>query len=92
MRALLASAPARRILFATAVVAPLLIAAIGVGVWRYQHAISEKNVALEVRSERLRASDAAKAFWREREAANEYLLNGSPEVYREVFSQRATLS
>jgi methyl-accepting chemotaxis protein len=83
------SAPARRILLATAVVAPLLIAAIGVGVWRYQHAISEKNVALQVRSERLRASGAATAFWREREAANEYLLNGSPEVYSEVFSQRA---
>ena len=89
MRAILASAPARRILLATALVAPLLVLAIGFGVWRYQHAISEKNVALQVRAERLRAENAATSFWREREAANEYLLNGSTEVYGEVIAERA---
>jgi len=88
MRGAPASGPARRIILATSVVAPLLVATIGVGIWRYQHAISEKNAALHVRAERLGASAAALTFWRELEAANEYLLTGSPAAYGEVSSLR----
>ena len=81
--------PVRWIVLASIAIVVLLAAAVAVSIWRYQHAIAQKDTALTVRAERLAASQAATAFWREREAANEYLLNGLPAVRAEVGVQQS---
>ncbi|HVC88280.1 MAG TPA: hypothetical protein VNC40_12760 [Gaiellaceae bacterium] len=79
----------RRITVASALIIALIAAASAVTIWRYQQAVAEHNVALQVRAERLRASEAATAFWREREAANEFLVTGEAGLLAEVVAQRS---
>jgi len=80
--------PARTIALATALVIPLLAAAVGISIWRYEVAIGKKDGALTARAERLRAEQAATAFWRERESMNEYLLNADNRILPEIDAQR----
>jgi methyl-accepting chemotaxis protein len=80
---------ARRIVIASVGILLLLAAAATVSIWRYEHAIALKDGALTARSELLSAELAGTAFWREREAANEYLLAGTDDILVEVNQQRA---
>ena len=84
----LANRPSRRVLVASVVIISLLATATAVSIWRYQHAIGQKDHALTVQAEKLRAEIAGTAFWREREAANEYLLRRSSAIFGEVGAQR----
>ena len=77
----------RRIAFASALIIALIGAAFAVTIWRYQHSHSASNLALQVRQERLAAESAGTLFWREREAMNEYLLNGDPAILPEIADQ-----
>jgi methyl-accepting chemotaxis protein len=81
--------PARRIVIASVAILVLIAAAVTVSIWRYQHAIAQKDRALVVRAERLQAASAIIAFWREREGATEYLVNRSSASLRDVMVQRA---
>jgi methyl-accepting chemotaxis protein len=83
------STPARRIMFASALITILLAAAFGTSIWRYQHAIGAKAAVIDVSNERLHVDDATVVFWRERQAVNEYLATARPDVLAEVRTQRA---
>jgi methyl-accepting chemotaxis protein len=83
------SAPASRILAASVLIVVLLAAAVAVSIWRYQHAVGQKDVALQIRQEQLVVSDAEMGFWREREAMNEYLLTPADELLGEVRDMRS---
>ncbi|MHB8468900.1 MAG: methyl-accepting chemotaxis protein [Gaiellaceae bacterium] len=78
------SAPVQRIVAASVVIVVLLAAAVGLSLWRYQHAIAQKNLAISVLAGKQAAQAATTSFWREREFANEYLLNGLPSILAEV--------
>jgi methyl-accepting chemotaxis protein len=77
----------RRILIAIAVFIALLGSAVGVSIWRYEVALSDAEQRDTAHAEQLQAQQASTHFWREREAANEYLLGGSPEYEAEVRSE-----
>ena len=64
----------------------LVATAFGLTIWRYEHAQRSGRTALDERGDRLRAEEAAKIFWHEREAINEYLITGEPDVLAEVRS------
>jgi methyl-accepting chemotaxis protein len=68
----------------------LIAAAVGVTIWRYNHAIDTSQDALTARSEQFRAERAARSFWREREVMNEYLLSHEPALLKELDQQRAS--
>lgn len=82
----------RRIVIASVGILLLLAATVAVSIWRYQHAIGQKDSALEQRTESLRTEQAVTAFWRERESANEYLLVGTDDVLSEVGNQKAVFN
>jgi methyl-accepting chemotaxis protein len=84
--------PARRIVLASVGVLVLLGAAVGISIWRYEHAIAMKDGARDVRIESMHAEAAGTAFWRERESANEYLLVGTPAVLSELAVQHAAFN
>ena len=67
----------------------LLGGGFGVTIWRYQHSRSDGAREVEARGDELRARLAVTAFWQEREAMNEYLLDPTAELAGEVSSQRA---
>ena len=71
---LFAHGPARRILVATLAVVPLLAIAVGISIWRYEHAIARKDAALAARAQATQAAQSESEFWQEREAMDEYLL------------------
>jgi methyl-accepting chemotaxis protein len=79
----------RRIALASALIIALIAAAFAVTIWRYQHSHGASSRALEARAEKLRAEEAGTTFWREREAMNEYLLNGDPAILREIVGLKA---
>ncbi len=64
----------------------LVATAFGLTIWRYEHAQESRKTALSERGDRLRAEEAAKVFWQEREAISEYLITGEPEVLAEIRS------
>jgi methyl-accepting chemotaxis protein len=80
----------RRIAVASALIIALIGTAFAVTIWRYQHSHAASNRALQVRLEDLSAQRAGTTFWREREAMNEYLLNGDPAVLAEIASMKST--
>ena len=67
----------------------LVAAAFGLSIWRYEEAQHHGREALADRADRLRTEEAAKVFWHERDAMNEYLLTRRPEVLTEIDSVRA---
>jgi hypothetical protein len=69
---------ARRVVLASAVVVALLVTAASVTIWRYDSASGAADRALEARDSSDRSGKAVTAYWREREAMNEYLLAPSP--------------
>jgi len=80
--------PARRIALSSATIVGLLAVAVGVTIWRYEHAVSQDRVALGARADKLRAEQAVTLFWRERESMNEYLLQHASEHLREVAAEQ----
>ena len=76
-----ASSPAR-IALAILVVVALLATAVGVTIWRYDHALTASDAAQESASEVALSQAAATTFWHEREAMNEYFLLPDAEVLR----------
>lgn len=83
------STPTRHILVATAIVLPLLAAATAISMWRYAHAMSLRDEADVSLAEVQTTLEARLAFWREREAMNEYLLLPEKEILGEVSEQHA---
>ena len=77
------SSPAR-IALAILVVVALLTTAVGVTIWRYDHALTASDAAQASASEVALSQEAATTFWHEREAMNEYFLLPDAEVLGEV--------
>jgi methyl-accepting chemotaxis protein len=88
-RALAARGPARRILLATAIVIPLLAGASALSAWRFQNAITAKDVALKAHTEAAQSTRAELAFWLEREAMNEFVVTANPSTLGEITKQHA---
>jgi methyl-accepting chemotaxis protein len=86
-----AGSPAR-IALAILVVVALLTTAVGVTIWRYDHALGKSDQAQESTSEEYLSQRAETAFWHEREAMNEYLLLREPELLQEIEEQRVALT
>ena len=74
----------RRIVLAIALVIALLGGAVGASIWRYQVALHQAKLRSIAQAEQYQALQATNHFWREREAANEYLLGKSPVAAGEV--------
>jgi hypothetical protein len=74
----------RRILGATAIIVCLIAVAIAASTWRYEHALSKGDGALMMQGEQLETQRAATAYWREREAMNEYLLAPRTSLLAEI--------
>jgi methyl-accepting chemotaxis protein len=89
MSAVTNSGPIRRIAVASTAAVVLMATAIGVTIWRYDHALAAGRDALTARSEDSQARQAATAFWQEREAMNEFLLTHESEIAKEVTDSRA---
>jgi methyl-accepting chemotaxis protein len=83
-----ASRPFARIALAIIVVVALLATAVGVTIWRYDHALGKSEEAQASTAEQYSSQRAATAFWNEREAMNEYLLLSDPALLREIEEQR----
>ena len=64
----------RRIILAVAVMIALLGGAAALSIWRYEGAIAQAARDKLSHEEMFQAQEASTHFWREREAANEYLL------------------
>jgi signal transduction histidine kinase/ActR/RegA family two-component response regulator len=64
----------------------LVATAFGLTIWRYEHAQQGGKTALDERGDRKRAEEAAKIFWHERGAINEYLITGDPDALAEIRS------
>ena len=73
-----------RIALAILVVVALLATAVGVTIWRYDHALTASDAAQESAEEVALSQSAATAFWHQREAMNEYFLLPDAEVFGEV--------
>ena len=84
--------PARRVVLSAAAVILLLIVATGVTIWRYGHAITEADRALEARDSSTHSGLALTAYWREREAMNEYLLVPDPALLDEITAERSNFN
>ena len=84
-----AQSPVARIALAIAVLVALLATAVGVTIWKYDHALAKAEAAQESRTEEYRSQKAATTFWNEREAMNEYLLIPEAELLAEVEEMRA---
>jgi hypothetical protein len=80
---------ASRIASASALIVVLVATAVGVTIWRYEHALAQSDRALEARSEEVHGEEAATAFWKEREAMNEYLVTPADELASEVAAAQA---
>jgi hypothetical protein len=87
MHGMMQAGPARRIAVTSVAAVALIAIAVGITIWRYDHALGKSDNALQARSEQLRSEQATTAFWREREAMNEYLLAPDPEIRAEVKQQ-----
>jgi hypothetical protein len=74
-----AGSPAR-IALAILVVVALLTAAVGVTIWRYDHALAASDAAQESAEEVALSQASATTFWHQREAMNEYFLLPGAEV------------
>jgi methyl-accepting chemotaxis protein len=77
----------RRVVLAIAVIIALLGGAVAISIWRYEVALHDTTLRGEARLEQLQTQQASTHFWREREAANEYLLGvtgAEAEVYSEA--------
>jgi methyl-accepting chemotaxis protein len=83
-----AQSPVARIALAIIVLVALLTAAVGVTIWRYDHALTKSELAQVSSSEEYRSQKAATAFWNEREAMNEHLLIRDPELLAEIEAMR----
>ncbi|MEO8687019.1 MAG: methyl-accepting chemotaxis protein [Solirubrobacteraceae bacterium] len=86
-----AGSPAR-IALAILVVVALLATAVGITIWRYDHALGKASAAQVSTAEQYSAQKAATAFWNQREAMNEYLLLGDPKLLVELDEQRAAFA
>jgi methyl-accepting chemotaxis protein len=87
-----AASPITRIAVASLVTVALLATAVGVTVWRYDHAVNKAREAQESTAEVALTERAATAFWNQREAMNEYLLLRDPELIGEIDQMRARFS
>ena len=83
--------PSRRVAIASVLIVALLGAAFGTTIWRYQLSSTQYRRAVAANGDKFRAEQATTAFWREREAMNEYLLAPSPELAREVSTMHGAL-
>jgi len=69
---------------ATALSVTLVGTAFAVTIWRYEHAQTNERAARAEADDRVRVEHAAQIFWQQREAINEYLMNGRPTVLHKV--------
>src|SRR5689334_65541 len=81
--------PARPFALASAVIISLLVAALAVTIWRYEHAIGQDRAAIRAQTDKLNVAQASTSFWREREAMNEFLIQPSPRILAEVTAEEA---
>jgi methyl-accepting chemotaxis protein len=79
---------ARRVATVSAVVIAVIAAALGVTIWRYEAAQSQWDSALDNSGNAGNAASLIAAFWHEREAMNEYLLEPSAALQSEVTGAR----
>jgi methyl-accepting chemotaxis protein len=86
------SSAVTRIAIAGALAVALLVAAVGITMSRYHHALSQSEMAQESTSEVALTQSAATAFWHGREAMNEYLLLRDADLLVEVDKARAQFS
>ncbi|MHB8644115.1 MAG: hypothetical protein ACYDA3_14655, partial [Gaiellaceae bacterium] len=56
----------RRFALTSALIVTLIATAFTVSIWRYEHAVGQKNAALHAAEQRFGVQEAATAFWRER--------------------------
>jgi methyl-accepting chemotaxis protein len=90
MSGIKASSPTR-IALAILVVVALLATAVGVTIWRYDHALTASAHAQESASEVAASQAAATTFWHEREAMNEYFLLPEAEILDEIGELRGEM-
>jgi methyl-accepting chemotaxis protein len=76
--------PGRRIAVASAAIVVILVAAVVVTIWRYEHALGQQSRALAARGHKITAQEAVTSLWREREAMNEFLIQPTAEIAGEV--------
>jgi signal transduction histidine kinase/CheY-like chemotaxis protein len=76
--------PQRRIALSSLIILLLLAFAIAITIWRYESALDQSRNALAARGDSFRAEQAARQFWREREAINEYLLTRNADLFTHV--------
>jgi methyl-accepting chemotaxis protein len=84
--------PARRIALASTAIIAVLVLAVTVTIWRYQHALNQDAKALTARADKITAQQAVTLFWRERESMNEFLIQPSEQIVGEVRKEEAEFS
>jgi methyl-accepting chemotaxis protein len=92
MSGMKAAGPVVRIAIASVVTVVLLATAVGITISRYDHALSESALAQASTSQVAVTEQSATAFWRQREAMNEYLLIRDRELLVEVEEARVRVS
>ena len=85
-REMLGSASSRRIVLAIAAVIALLAGAVAMSIWRYEAALNDAAQEAVAHLDQFEEQQATTHFWREREAANEYLL-GVREAEAEIYEE-----
>ncbi len=82
----------RRVAFVSGAVVVLLAATFGITIWENSTAHARAHHERAARIEKLQASLAGTAFWRERESMNEYLLGRNPELVGELRKDAASFT
>jgi hypothetical protein len=81
--------PAGRVQIVSVAIVLVISGAMAATIWRYNVAQADSAVALDARTDAKDIANVQSIFWHEREATDEYLLMGTPEILREVESLRA---
>jgi len=79
--------PARRVTAVSVAAIIVIAAAVGVTIWRYEHALAQWDVAVDAHADATITESLVATFWHERESMREYVFV-SRSVLKEVQAER----
>jgi methyl-accepting chemotaxis protein len=84
MRIGVPAGPVRRVVVVSVLAAAVIVAAVGVMVWRYTDYLGKSAVEIDAKNDRTQTAELVSIFWHERESMDQYLFNPSPEPAAEI--------
>ena len=92
MRIRVPAGPVRRVVVVSVLAAIIIVAAVGVMIWRYTDFLGKSQVENDAKSDRVQTVELVSIFWQERETMAEYLFAPAPALLGEVSRVRASFT